>query len=72
MSALTHGSLTAPAFEAVEYELTKVEGVFDTISPYMGPGPEVDAAWDRLTWNTSSMCRISHHTTSPLMLSCYQ
>jgi hypothetical protein len=58
---LTPDPLTAPAFEAVEYEMTKVDGVFDTISPYMGPGPEVDAAWDRLTWNTSSMCRILHY-----------
>lgn len=57
---LTLGLLTAPAFEAVEYELTKVDGVFDTVSPYMGSGPEVDAAWDRLTWNTSSMCTISY------------
>jgi hypothetical protein len=55
---LTHDLLTAPVFEAVEYEMVKVEGVLDNVSPYMGSGPEVDAAWDRLTWNTTCMCII--------------
>jgi hypothetical protein len=44
--------------EAVEYEMVKVEAVFDTVSPYMGSGPEADAAWDRLTWNSTCMCSI--------------
>jgi hypothetical protein len=38
--------------------MVKVEAVFDTVSPYMGSGPEVDAAWDRLTWNSTCMCSI--------------
>ena len=68
---MTHDSLAAPVFEAVEYEIVKVEGVLDTISPYMGSGPDVDAAWDRLTWNNSCMyrTRASHSTLAPFRVS---
>ena len=48
--------LSAPALGAVEYELTKINGVLDLVSPYVGPPTpdnDVDAAWNRLTWNDS-------------------
>lgn len=46
---LTQDSFTAPAYPAVEYELTKTNGVFDTATPYTGSGPLVDAACECIT-----------------------
>jgi hypothetical protein len=61
---LTHNSLTAPALSAVEYELTKIDGVLDSVTPFTGPGPTVDAAWGRFLFNDTCMSRVSHYPTS--------
>jgi hypothetical protein len=50
--------------------LTQLNGVFDATTPYTGAGPEVDAAWNRITNNGSSMCRVSHYTNFLLTLRC--
>lgn len=47
----THANCIAPAAHVIEYEDMKFNGSMYATSPYIGKGPEVDAAWDAITYN---------------------
>jgi hypothetical protein len=48
-SVLTHS--TAPAAKAVKYDTVKFNATMGEGSPYVGKGPEVDAAWHAISYD---------------------
>jgi hypothetical protein len=51
---------TAPAVHVIEYEDVKFNGSMYATSPYIGKGPDVDAAWDVITYNGRSYVQFIH------------